>query len=91
MFEFYIPAMMKELNFEPFDSILDSPIEELTFTVRTYNCLKRAGIRTIGDLTDKNEFEVIKIRNMGKRGFDEIEEKLRENGLKLKTIESEKK
>ena len=58
-------------------------IEELEFSVRTYNCLKRAGIDTLAALTQCTEEDIIKVRNMGKRSLDEIVEKLAALGLRL--------
>lgn len=60
--------------------ILDTSIDELEFSVRSYNCLKRAGIDTIGDLVSKSESDMMKIRNLGKKSFDEIKAKLQSLG-----------
>lgn len=54
----------------------DKPIEALELSVRSYNCLKRAGISTIGDLTDKTEEEMMKVRNLGKKSLKEVKAKL---------------
>ena len=62
---------------------LDKLIEELDFSVRTYNCLKRAGINTIGDLAIRSENEMMKVRNLGKKSLEEVIEKLQEYGLTL--------
>ncbi|MBO5769830.1 MAG: DNA-directed RNA polymerase subunit alpha, partial [Spirochaetales bacterium] len=59
------------------------PVEELELTVRSSNCLKNAGIKTIGDLAKKTEEEIAKTRNFGKKSLSEIKEKLREWGLTL--------
>ncbi len=58
------------------DQILEKLIEELELSVRSFNCLKRAGINTVGDLTKKTEEDMEKIRNMGKKSLDEVKEKL---------------
>lgn len=69
------------------DAIRELPIEELDLSVRAFNCLKRAEINTIGELTDKTEDELTRVRNLGKKSVDEIREKLanfRDYGLHLK-------
>ena len=66
------------------DSKLSGIIEDLDFSVRTYNCLKRAQINTVGDLVAKTMDEMIKVRNLGKKSLEEIIEKLDEMGLHLK-------
>ena len=63
--------------------LLDTPVEELELTVRSSNCLKNAGIKTIGDLARKTEDEIAKTRNFGKNSLSEIKDKLREWGLTL--------
>lgn len=69
------------------DAVRDLSIDELELSVRAFNCLKRAEINTIGELTDKTEDELTRVRNLGKKSVDEIKEKLsnfREHGLHLK-------
>ncbi len=68
---------------ERIKSILDTPVEELELTVRSSNCLKNAGIKTIGDLAKKTEDEIGKTRNFGKKSLSEIKDKLKEWGLTL--------
>lgn len=63
--------------------VLETPVEELELTVRSFNCLKSANIRTIGDLTRKTEDEIAKTRNFGKKSLQEIKEKLKEWNLSL--------
>ncbi|MBP7401845.1 MAG: DNA-directed RNA polymerase subunit alpha [Clostridia bacterium] len=63
--------------------LLDTLIEDLDFSVRTYNCLKRAGINTIGDLAIRSENEMMKVRNLGKKSLEEVVEKLKELNLSL--------
>ncbi|MDF7637732.1 DNA-directed RNA polymerase subunit alpha [Leuconostocaceae bacterium ESL0958] len=58
-----------------------APIEDLDLSVRSYNCLKRAGINTIDELTDRSESDMMKVRNLGRKSLDEIQEKLVEMGL----------
>ena len=62
-------------------------IEELDLSVRSYNCLKRAGINTVEDLTNKSEEEMMKVRNLGRKSLDEVLGKLEELHLKLKPSE----
>ena len=69
------------------DSKLSTQIEELDFSVRTYNCLKRAQINTVGDLVARSMDEMIKVRNLGKKSLEEIIEKLEEMGLHLREQE----
>jgi len=64
-------------------AVLDTPVEELELSVRSFNCLKSANIRTIGDLTRKTEEEIAKTRNFGKKSLQEIKEKLKEWNLSL--------
>lgn len=68
---------------ERIKKLLNTPIEELDFTVRSSNCLKNANIKTIGDLAKKNEDEIKTTRNFGTRSLDEIKAKLKEWGLTL--------
>jgi DNA-directed RNA polymerase subunit alpha len=65
----------------PMDDIL---IEELELGVRSYNCLKRAGIQTVGDLIGKSEGELAAIPNFGKKSIDEVVETLAQRGLTLR-------
>lgn len=58
------------------EKILEMPIEELELSVRSYNCLKRAGISTVQDLANKSEAEMMKVRNLGKKSLDEVINKL---------------
>lgn len=67
--------------------ILDTVIEDLDFSVRTYNCLKRAGINSIGDLVARSEEDMMKVRNLGKKSLEEVIQKLEELGLSLATVE----
>ena len=63
------------------EKILDMTIEELDLSVRSYNCLKRAGINTVEDLTLRKEEEMMKVRNLGRKSLDEVCNKLRELNL----------
>ena len=63
----------------------DILIEELELGVRSYNCLKRAGIQTVGDLVSKSEGELAAIPNFGKKSIDEVVETLSQRGLSLRS------
>ena len=63
---------------------LETPIDDLDFSVRAYNCLKRANIHTLQDLVNKDESEIMKIRNLGKKSLKEVLDKIKEMGLDLK-------
>ncbi|HEY8425478.1 MAG TPA: DNA-directed RNA polymerase subunit alpha [Limnochordales bacterium] len=69
--------------------VLDMPIEELGLSVRSYNCLKRAGIDTVGELTRKTEEDMMKVRNLGKKSLQEVKEKLAQLGLSLRQSDDE--
>ena len=60
------------------------PIEEMDFSVRSYNCLKREGIQTVGDLVQRTEQDLLDIRNFGQKSIDEVKQKLAEMGLGLR-------
>ena len=63
------------------EKVLEMSIEELELSVRSYNCLKRANISTVEDLISKSESEMMKVRNLGKKSFDEVTAKLHSLGL----------
>lgn len=63
---------------------LEMSIEDLDLSVRSYNCLKRAGIHTVQDLTKKTEEEMLKVRNLGKKSLDEVIKKIRDLGFDLR-------
>jgi len=65
-------------------SVLDTPIEELDLSVRSYNCLKRQGVNTIGQLTECSENDLLNIRNFGAKSIEEVKDKLQQMGLGLK-------
>ena len=67
--------------------IYDMTIEELDFSVRTFNCLKRAGLDTVGDLTEKTYDDMIKVRNLGRKSLEEVILKLHSLGVTLKDYE----
>ncbi|MHB1043262.1 MAG: DNA-directed RNA polymerase subunit alpha [Eubacteriales bacterium] len=76
--------IMVEKPEEQKDKILEMTIEELDLSVRSYNCLKRAGINTVEELIQKNEEDMMKVRNLGKKSLEEVINKLNELGLSLR-------
>ncbi|ADO77786.1 DNA-directed RNA polymerase subunit alpha [Halanaerobium praevalens] len=79
--------IMVEVEEEEKDEILDTTIEELELSVRSSNCLKRAGINTVEELVSRTEDDLMKVRNLGKKSLKEIEKKLDELELDLKENE----
>ncbi|MBS5115888.1 MAG: DNA-directed RNA polymerase subunit alpha [Erysipelotrichaceae bacterium] len=79
--------IMSEATTDSTNKVLDMTIEELDLSVRSYNCLKRAGIQTVQELADKTEEEMIKVRNLGKKSLKEVKEKLHELGLGFRPAE----
>lgn len=80
-------GLMISKSEDPSVKILETSIDDLDFSVRAYNCLKRANILTLKDLVDKSENEMMKIRNLGKKSLKEVKEKLVELGLGFKPID----
>ena len=78
-----VSGLMSEKKVDTITKTLETPIEEIEFSVRAYNCLKRAGIHTVQDLINKKEVEVTKIRNLGKKSLKEVLDKVEEMGLKF--------
>ena len=78
-----ITEIMVEKDDKGKEKILEMTIEELDLSVRSFNCLKRAGINTVEDLISKSEEEMMKVRNLGKKSFDEVKEKLQSLGFDL--------
>jgi len=76
--------LMSEQEEDDKEKILEMTIEDLDLSVRSYNCLKRAGINTVYELTEKTEDEMMKVRNLGKKSLEEVENKMAELGLTLK-------
>ena len=79
-----VTGLMQEKKVDTITKTLETPIEEIEFSVRAYNCLKRAGIHTVQDLISKREVEVTKIRNLGKKSLKEVLDKVAEMGLKFR-------
>lgn len=81
--------VMRDKEEDQTKKILEMTIEELDFSVRSYNCLKRAGINTVKDLITKSEDDMMKVRNLGKKSLDEVKAKLKDLKLQLKIDEYE--
>ena len=69
------------------EKVLEMTIEELDLSVRAYNCLKRAGINTISELVQRNQEDMMKVRNLGRKSLEEVEQKLEAHGLSLRPSE----
>ncbi len=82
-----IDSIMKESNGEVVHKTQSMMIEDLDLSVRSYNCLKRAGIQTVDELTQKTEEEMMRVRNLGKKSMKEVKEKITELGLSFKAFE----
>jgi DNA-directed RNA polymerase subunit alpha len=67
--------------------LLEMSIEDMDLSVRSYNCLKRANINTVEDLTKKSEEDMLKVRNLGRKSLDEVIQKLQSYGLSLRKQE----
>lgn len=78
-----VDEILAEKDNKSKDKVLEMTIEELDLSVRSFNCLKRAGINTVNDLIEKSEEEMMKVRNLGKKSFDEVKEKLASLGLEM--------
>ena len=76
--------IMVEKEEDQKEKALEMTIEELELSVRSFNCLKRANINTVEELTDKSEDDMMKVRNLGKKSLDEVKAKLEELGLSLR-------
>ncbi len=79
-----VSGMMIEKTEDPKVKALETSIEDLDFSVRAYNCLKRVGIHTLQDLVNKSESDMMKIRNLGKKSLKEVLDKIRDMGLVLR-------
>lgn len=80
-------GILIETQANPKTQILEMSIEDMDLSVRSYNCLKRANIHTVEDLTQKTEDDMLKVRNLGRKSLDEVIAKLRGYGLDLKSNE----
>lgn len=79
-----VANLMVEKKEDPKQKALETAIEDLDFSVRAYNCLKRAGIHTLQDLVNKSDADVMKIRNLGKKSLKEVLDKVKELDLTLR-------
>lgn len=79
--------IMVEKEEDQKEKALEMTIEELELSVRSFNCLKRANINTVEELTHKTEEEMMKVRNLGKKSLDEVKQKLTELGLSLRNTD----
>lgn len=79
--------IMVEKEEDKKEKVLEMTVEELDLSVRSYNCLKRAGINTVEELSNKSEEDMMKVRNLGKKSLEEVIQKLNELDLKLKPNE----
>ncbi|NLU43193.1 MAG: DNA-directed RNA polymerase subunit alpha [Firmicutes bacterium] len=77
--------IMVEKEEEAKDRILEMTIEELDLSVRSYNCLKRAGINTVEELTKKTEEDMMKVRNLGRKSLEEVQQKMAALGLSMRS------
>lgn len=79
--------ILKSQDDDKAHKVLEMSIEDLDLSVRSYNCLKRAGIHTVEDLTRKTEDDMLKVRNLGRKSLDEVIKKINDLGLGLKNKE----
>ncbi len=79
--------IMVEKEEDKKEKVMEMTIEELDLSVRSYNCLKRAGINTVQELTQRTEEDMMKVRNLGRKSLEEVQEKLGELGLSLRKEE----
>ena len=82
-----VTGLLSDRGEDPITKTLETAIEELDLSVRAYNCLKRAGIHTLQDITAMTEDEMMKIRNLGKKSLKEVLEKVKDMGLKFRDDE----
>ena len=82
-----IEEYFAEENMNMYDEAMKIAIDELEFSERTYNCLKRAGINTLGDLCDRMWDDMIHVQNLGKKGFEEILFKISALGYSFKDVQ----
>lgn len=77
-------SFIHEPKIEPSNNVLDLRIDQLNFSVRLFNCLKKSGINTLSDLVSLEEKEVFKLKSLGKKSLDELKEQFQQHGLKFK-------
>ena len=79
--------IMVEKEEDKKEKVLEMTIEELDLSVRSYNCLKRAGINTVEELAEKSEDDMMKVRNLGKKSMEEVKQKLADLELGLRHVD----
>ena len=79
-----VKGLMAEVDEDPKVKALETSIDDMEFSVRAYNCLKRSGINTMQDLVNRKESDMMKIRNLGKKSLKEVLDKVREMGLSFR-------
>ena len=79
-----VTGLMAEADEDPKVKALETSIDDMDFSVRAYNCLKRSGINTMQDLVNRKESDMMKIRNLGKKSLKEVLDKVRQMGLSFK-------
>lgn len=82
-----LPTSMSEPEEDNMGKVMEMTIEDLDLSVRAYNCLKRAGINTVAELVQRNQEDMMKVRNLGKKSLEEVEQKLQALGLGLRPTE----
>ena len=82
-----MPVTFTDQEDDKREKVLEMTIEELDLSVRAYNCLKRAGINTVSELVQRNQEDMMKVRNLGRKSLEEVEQKLEALGLSLKPSE----
>lgn len=82
-----MPISMSEPEDDKIEKVMEMTIEELDLSVRAYNCLKRAGINSVSELVQRNQEDMMKVRNLGKKSLEEVEQKLEALGLGLRPTE----
>ena len=82
-----MPVSLVQPEEDKKDKVLEMTIEELDLSVRAYNCLKRAGINNVSELVTKNQEDMMKVRNLGRKSLEEVEQKLSALGLGLRPNE----
>ncbi|MCD7823471.1 MAG: DNA-directed RNA polymerase subunit alpha [Oscillospiraceae bacterium] len=87
--ETIVDEIMTEKENKTKDKVLEMTIEELDLSVRSFNCLKRAGINTVSDLAEKTEEEMMKVRNLGKKSFEEVKTRLASLGVEMNSSNNE--
>lgn len=80
-------SIMSHKEISKRDKLMETPIEDLEFSVRSYNCLKRAGMHTVADVVARTEHDMIKVRNLGKKSLEEVLTKVRDLGLEFRKTE----